>query len=128
MSQGFGLRHNRPVALTFSPLRLALLGIALVAVILAGFAGPVLLWGRGDGNDKESAFDGRKPTAVTRRFGFEDAPRSYSDLGGIEPVNVFHEPPVAPKAEPEPRVIVREVPVNRAPVRRQPSQAELQEG
>ena len=131
MSQGFGLRHNRPAARTFSPARLALLGIFLVAVILAGFVVPTLLRGRGDGNGETSAFDGRKPAAVTRRFGFEDAPRSYSDLGGIEPVNVFHESPVAPKAEPEPQVIVREVvrevPVNRAPIRRQPSQAELQD-
>ena len=131
MSQGFGLRHNRPTARTFSPARLALLGIALVAVILAGFVVPTLLRGRGDGNGETSAFDGRKPAAVTRRFGFEDAPRSYSDLGRIEPVNVFHESPVVAKAEPEPQVIVREVvrevPVNRAPVRRQPSQAELQD-
>ena len=122
MSQGFGLRHNRPSARTFSPLRLWILGLGLLGVILAGFAVPAWL-GSDSHRDRAASSANRRPAVATRRLDFEDAPRSYSELGGVEPVNVFREPEVA-KTEVAPKVIVREV-VREVPVNRPPSKAEL---
>lgn len=108
-TQGFALHVNRPKARTVSPTKLAAFGIGLASIILAAFLVPGMMGKQGGGKDGQNQSDRADMVSLVHRFGFEDAPRNYSDLGTIDPVSVFSAPAVLDVIEPEPRIIIKEI-------------------
>lgn len=108
-SAGFAIRSNRPHAQAISPIKLAVAVALLVAVVVAGFAI------RNIAGSTQSAMPdddkGRSANRTSsRRFDFEDAPKSYGELA---PVALFKPPEVS--SEPQPQIVIKEV-VREVPV------------
>ncbi|MGF1475928.1 MAG: TrbI/VirB10 family protein [Geminicoccaceae bacterium] len=105
-TNGFGIHQNRPKVTTVSPLKLTLACLMAAMVILSGFLVPHLIAGLGGPGETDQSQPYQTAHQRTKNR-FEDAPASYGEVA-VKPVSLIR--PIKPAPEPEPIVIIKEVP------------------